>query len=472
MEGINFREFFTYLKRYIPLLILTPVIAVLGAYFYDTKIKTPLYKATTSVILVQANDQTASSNLTLNDVNMSQKLTTTYSQIAKSELVLQRVIDELDLDKTVSQLSSSISVTSVSDTSILTISVQDPDQDQSARIANQIADVFSEEVAQIYNLDNVSTLDVAKTPTSPSNDTLRRDLIISGALGLLLILAIAFIAFYLNDAIHYNDDFETVMKIPVAGKVYKGDVKSDSRKRNKRRSPPQTGEKAELISRELVVEELPKSSTSESIKNLRTNLQFTSVDKDLKTILVTSTNASEGKSFISSNLAISFVQTGKRVLLVDCDLRKGRLHEVFHVPNVNGLSTLLTDEIINLQKYVQDTNIKNLKIITRGAYPPNPSELLSSQKNRHLVQRLKRDFDIIIFDGTPCNAIADSIVMSTLVDEVLIVATDAKTSRSALMATKEALDKVGAHLAGLVINQVDKKVARYYNYYGYYGDEG
>ena len=214
------------------------------------------------------------------------------------------------------------------------------------------------------------------------------------------------------------------------------------------------------------VQNYPKSIVSETIKGLRTNLQFSSVDSGFKTILITSANASEGKSFVSANLATSFAQANKKVLLVDCDLRKGRLHKIFNIANLNGYSNLLTDEIENYKKYVKKTHIKNLSVIPRGVFPPNPSELLASNKNRDLIFALKSKYDIVIFDGAPCNGVTDSAIMSTLVDETLVVVRDNTTKKATLDTATDSLKKVNAHVTGIVLNGVNRKTARYYSYYG------
>ena len=222
---------------------------------------------------------------------------------------------------------------------------------------------------------------------------------------------------------------------------------------------------------ELVVEKYPKAIVSENIKSLRTNLQFTAIDNNLKTILVTSTNASEGKSFVSANLAISFAQAEKRVLLIDCDLRKGRVHRLFDVPNTDGLSNLLTDELDNIPHYIHSTGINNLDIITCGTYPPNPSELLASKKNKRLLASLRHRYDIIIFDGAPIGGLADSVILSSLMDETIIVVKDGATSKNDLMNAKNELSKVGAKVAGVVFNMVNRRSSKYYNNYYYYGDQ-
>ncbi len=466
MEELNLKEFFLYLRKYIILYVLILAAALSGTYFYDTEVKTDLYQSKTSVILAQS-ENSANSTTTLNDVNVSQKLTTTYGEVAKSELVLQRVIDNLHLDLSVKALQSNIKVTSIDDTAIINITVKNENAEKSAEIANEIAKVFSEEIVKIYKLDNVSVLDIAKTPDQVANNTTVRDLIIAAMLSTFGVSALAFLLFYFDDTVKYHEDIEQKLKVPIAGKIVKSEVKLDK----KHRSNSDVHSSLDMASRgkisnELVVEKRPKSIISENIKSLRTNLQFTSVDNTLKTILITSTNAGEGKSFIAANLAASFAQADKKVLLVDCDLRKGRLHKLFNVSNLSGLSNLLTDEILNSRRYIQPTGINNLSIITRGTYPPNPAELLSSEKNKALIYRLKQDYDIIIFDGTPCNGLADSVILSTLVDETLIVTRDAAVSKGAFSGTREALEKVGANIAGVVFNGINKKVTKYYSYYG------
>ena len=222
---------------------------------------------------------------------------------------------------------------------------------------------------------------------------------------------------------------------------------------------------------ELIINSDPKSAMSEAIRTLRTNLQFSSIDNELKTILVTSSIPGEGKSFISANLALAFAQTGKRVLIVDCDMRKGRQHKIFDVSNSKGLSNLLIDNINNISEYVHKTSVKDVFLITRGMCPPNPSELLNSEKNKNLVNLLKNKFDIVIFDGVPCNGLPDSIIMSTLVDKVLIVSSDSMTPKNVLDTTIKSLQKVNAPIAGCVLNNVSTKNGKYGKYYNYYGSK-
>ena len=454
MEEINIKDFFSYLKHYIMAFVVVIILAVGGIAAYDVMFKKPIYQAQTTIVIAKS-DSSTNAAATLNDVNASQKLATTYGEIAKSELVLNKVIDNLDLSVSVKDLSRNLTVKPVEDTSILSVTVRDLDAGQAARIANEIADVFSEEVAKIYKLENVSQLSIAKVPEAPANNTLTRDVILAFFGAIVVVTGFAFLRFYLDDAVKNTDEVEKVYGLPMTGRISKSDMK-----------PVKKG----AAMSELVVEKYPKAIVSENIKSLRTNLQFTAIDNNLKTVLVTSTNAGEGKSFVSANLAISFAQAEKKVLLIDCDLRKGRVHRLFDVPNTDGLSNLLTDELENIPRYIHGTNINNLDIITCGTYPPNPSELLASRKNKRLLTSLRHRYDIIIFDGAPIGGLADSVILSSLMDETVIVVKDGSTSKNDLMNAKNELEKVGAKMAGIVFNMVNRKSSKYYNNYYYYGD--
>ena len=450
MEEINIKDYFKYLKRYILAFIIFITLAVGGVLTYDLMLKKPLYQAQTTIVIARS-DVSEGSQVSLNDINASQKLATTYSEIAKSELVLNRVVEDLNLSLSTKELSKNISIKPVEDTSIISVTVKDPNAARSASIANEIAKVFSEEVMKIFKLDNVSQLSVAAVPTAPANNTLTRDLLLAVAAAVLGVAGFAFVRFYLDDTVKHTDNTEKMFGLAVAGSVTRNDVK----KKN--------------AGTELVVAKFPKSIVSENIKSLRTNLQFTAVDRNLKTILVTSTNAGEGKSFISSNLAVSFAQAGKRVLLIDCDLRKGRIHKIFKIFNNGGLSNLLTDDLKKMRSYIRSTDIDNLEVITCGTYPPNPSELLSSQKNKKMLFNLRDHYDIIILDGAPVGGLADSVILSSLVDEVLIVTRDGFTSKNDLAETADSLKKMDANIAGIVFNGVNHRSAKYYNSY-YYGE--
>lgn len=217
---------------------------------------------------------------------------------------------------------------------------------------------------------------------------------------------------------------------------------------------------------ELIVFSKPKSNISEDIRTIRTNLKFTAND-DAKVLLVTSSVPGEGKSFISSNLAAAFAQTGEKVLLVDADLRLGRVHKIFNQSAAKGFSNMLisgTSE--DLPEYIKKTTIPNLYIVSRGTVPPNPSELLNSSSCKKLVNIFRENFDRVIFDGVPVNGLPDSLVLANLVDRVIIVTTIGYTSINELNQTKKALEQIDANIAGVVVNKAPTtKRGKYSNYY-------
>ena len=218
---------------------------------------------------------------------------------------------------------------------------------------------------------------------------------------------------------------------------------------------------------ELIVKNKPKSIISEDIRTIRTNLEFLLTDNESKTFMITSSVPGEGKSFISSNLAVAFAQYDKKVLIIDCDMRLGRTHKIFELSNKNGLSNLIAkyDEDTALEEYIQKTEVKNLYVLPRGVVPPNPSELLSSKRFEVILKKLQKIFDYIILDSVPTNGLPDALVLSKLVDKTLIVCKYGYTDITDLESTKKALENVNANIAGVVINKVPKTRSKYGNYY-------
>ena len=223
---------------------------------------------------------------------------------------------------------------------------------------------------------------------------------------------------------------------------------------------------------ELLVYNRPKSHVSEAIRTLRTNLEFTFVGNEKNVILITSSMPGEGKSFISANLAASFSMIDCKTILIDADMRKGRQHKIFNVSNARGYSNLLIDDFKNnYSSYIKNTEVKNLYLLTCGTVPPNPSELLNSDRNKELFKFLTSKFDIVIFDGVPCNGLPDSAIMSTLTDKTLIVSAENVTPKSLLENTRKSILNVGSNVSGIILNKINMKNNKYYGkYYSYYGE--
>ena len=225
---------------------------------------------------------------------------------------------------------------------------------------------------------------------------------------------------------------------------------------------------------ELIAQKDPKSPIAEIFRTLRTNIQFMNSQKGLKSLLVTSTMPEEGKSWVSSNLAVTFAQAGKKVALIDADMRKGRLHKMFHVNVIPGLSNYLSGidtegkvENNDIFKYIKRTEVENLYVIPAGNVPPNPSELLATELMVDMLEKLKEVFDIIILDGTPSLLVTDAVILSRIVDSTIIVASHKFTKKDNLEKVKKAIENVGGKIAGVVINKVPVNIQKYKSTYYY-----
>lgn len=221
---------------------------------------------------------------------------------------------------------------------------------------------------------------------------------------------------------------------------------------------------------ELLVNHNPKSSFSESIKTVRTNLQFSLVNSNVKVILLTSPEPGDGKSFVSANLAAAFAQENKKVLLIDSDLRKGRQHKIFNIKNdrSKGYSNLIlsSKDEHTINSFIEHTEIENLDLLPTGAMPPNSSELLASINNKELITKLRKMYDIIILDCAPVLGLNDTLVMTKLSDVNVVVVTKRKTKIELLDQVKKSFEKVNSKINGVILNRVKQEDNSYYGYYG------
>lgn len=229
------------------------------------------------------------------------------------------------------------------------------------------------------------------------------------------------------------------------------------------------------MKKELITRLDPKSPVSEVFRALRTNIQYMGKVGNGQSILMTSTMQGEGKSWVVANLAITFAQAGKNVILVDADMRRPRQNNIFGVDMYPGLSNYLSgitsrgvEEDISIKDCVQPTEIDNLYIIPAGNIPPNPSELLATPKVKQLIKELKNIFDIIIFDGAPCLVVTDSTVLSRSVDYTLLTAAQKTTKTDDLKEAKKRIEAVGGNVVGVVLNRVKMSAKKYENKYYYY----
>lgn len=219
--------------------------------------------------------------------------------------------------------------------------------------------------------------------------------------------------------------------------------------------------------RPLITETNPKSPISEAYRTLRTNINFSSIDEELKVIMMTSAGPGEGKSTTIANLAITYAQGDKRVLLIDADLRKPTIHHTFSKSNRQGMTTILAGHS-RWEEVISATHIPNLDVLTAGPIPPNPSEILASRRMSELLEQLKEKYDIVLIDSPPALAVTDAQIIATKCDGVILVIDSGKVKKDAAVKVRTNLEHVKARILGVVLNNVDRTNGDTYYYY-YYG---
>ncbi len=217
--------------------------------------------------------------------------------------------------------------------------------------------------------------------------------------------------------------------------------------------------------RSLITQHSPKSSISEQYRTIRTNIQFSAIDQELRSVMITSADPAEGKSTTAANLAVTFAQQGKKVLIVDADLRKPTVHYTFQVQNVYGLTNVLTKQK-TLEAALAETNIDNLHVLTSGPVPPNPAELLGSHAMLDFIAKVENQYDIVLFDTPPLLAVTDSQILANLCQGSILVVASGKTEIEKVIKAKELLASAKGKLLGAVLNNKKMDDSNYYYYYG------
>ena len=432
------------------LIALIMLLSITLGYVYSYYYKQPEYKSSVTILLV-ADENKLNQGLTQNDLSINSSLISTYSSIAKSTNVIQKTIENLGLNINAENLQKNIEAIPVDKTQILKITVKNNNPEIAKNIANELAKVFTAQIKEIYNLENISIVDEAEIENQPFNINHKKDMILFGIMGVIASSILVFGIYLFDDTIKNEKDIEKNVKLKNIGTV------------------PLDRENNELI-----IEDNPKSQIVESIKTLRTNVFYTT---HKKTILVTSSRPKEGKSWIVNNLAVSFAQANKKVILVDTDLRKeNNRNEIFNVEKGEGLSDFIKEisdnKLENLQiskRYIKETRIPNLHMLQKGTLPPNPSELITSEKMKKLLDLLKSMYDVILLDGTPCMVVADSVALSSMVDATILVAECGQTKINDLRKTNRMIEDVNGNILGVISNKSDIQKGKYYGKgYGYY----
>lgn len=521
---MEIRHYFRILRRWWWLLLAATLLAAGGSYLASRS--QPRIYSSRARVMVGTSIQSRNPDWVA--INTAEQLALTYAELATTRPVLQGVIDNCGLQTTPDVLRGMISVKPTQGTQILDITVVDTDPNRAAAIANAVAeelirqspggsespeagirrdaeeqlrdlksriDFAKEEVrnleaailqedsaraiaelknrrdllqqqiaqwqatyAQLYtaytgNQANTLTLVEPATPNyTPIGPQTSTNVLLAGAIGALLAVGAILLLEYLDDTVKSGDEVAELTGLPFLGQI------------------PRVREK---VAEQLLTQREPRSAFSESFRTLRTNLQFSGFDRPLRTILVTSPQPTEGKSTVVANLGVVLAQAGRRVIVVDTDLRRPILHHIFGQNNDWGLTGALFGEGNRTDDGLLPTGVENLSFLPSGPLPPNPSEILGSQRMGDFLAHLQEQADVILLDSPPLLTMADASVLAARVDGVILVADAGRTRREALKKAAEALRRIGAHVLGVALNRVGLRSEGYsYYYYYYYSDEG
>ena len=325
-------------------------------------------------------------------------------------------------------------------------------------------------ITEAGKIGNVRVIDRAQPPQFPIKPRKALNLAIGLVVGLTLGVGLSFFLDSMDNSVKTVEDIEHSFELPVLGLI--PGIHSDGGKNGRKNGSDEVAR----ISATLVTKYTPRSHVSEAYRSLRTNIQFSRIDDPLKTVVISSAAPSEGKSTSAANLAITTALSGIRTLLVDADLRRPVVHSLFGLEREPGLSNLLAERLA-LEKVVKPSGIENLSILTCGAIPPNPSELLGSQRMRDLIKLLSQQYDLVLFDSPPVITVTDTAVLSPQVDGLVLVVKSHATDKRALTRAKTILTNLKANILGVVLNKIELSGLAgsydyYYHYNYYYADDG
>lgn len=422
-------------RRWISILVIT--LATVAVAAGATFALTPQYTASTRLFF-GVQGATSGSDLAQGSTFAENQLTS-YAQVATSPLVLQPVIDRLGLQSTPTQLSEQVSAYAPTDTVIIQVTVNDPDAQRSADIANAVGQQLSSVASDLSprrqdgsQAVKATILAPAQVPTAPSSPNFLRNIAAGLILGLILGVAIAILRRLLDTKIRSESDLEQVTDVPVLGVV-----------------PFDSDAEAHPV----VMRDDPLSVRSEALRRLRTNLQFVEAAEHSRSVVVTSSIPGEGKTTAALNLALSLADAGLSVALVDADLRRPSLARYVGLEGSVGLTTVLIGEA-QLEDVLQPYGDGALKVLPSGQVPPNPSELLGSGAMAELLERLSAQFDMVVLDSPPLLPVTDGAILGQLAGTTLVVVGADRTHTTQLRGALESLSTAGVHVSGVVLNKV------------------
>lgn len=443
--------FFEKLKQNRICVLLVLVICIFAGTIYAFKFTPKEYISSSTMMLVKTKNGEEKAG----GLELTNNLISTYEEIVRSELTIKEVKNNLKLNVENKELSKKVNLDRVSSSDTFKIEIIDENSDVSKSINEEIIEVFSKKIQEMYGDTEVYIIDTPHIIKTTYSETIIVPIIIGIITGIIINIVYITVLTLIDKRVKKVIDIETDLFLKTLVEIPLKKNKKDNKE----------------IHSELISYESEKSEISKAFKKLRTNIQFLCVNNtaNKKVILITSSVKCEGKSYIAANMAVSFAEIGKKVLLLDADMNAGRQNKIFNIPNNLGLSNYLSNldangvEINNefLSKFVNETTIKNLNLITSGTVPPNSSELLTSSRLSDLIKDLKVFYDIVIIDGTSVLSSTDALILARIANSTIIVSNYNKTKKEDIQKTKRDIQNVGGKIIGVILNKVklrkDKK---------------
>lgn len=453
---IDLREVFVTLLKKWYIIAICFILATSSAFVVTQFYMKPVYKAHTTLFLGKESDKVAS--LSIADIQINNQLVNDYRELLKSNLVADSIEKKLGVNA--GRFKRNVNVQTVKDSRIFSISYEDTDPQLAADVVNELALVIKQMASDIIQVKNVKVIDTAKTPTFPVSPSKKKNVGLAGIVGLALGAGLIYLLEMLDYTFKKPEDVERQLELNVIGTV----PEFEGGKRGKRKAKdPKVLEQDYL--KNLITKNDPKAPASEAFREIRTNLHYMSVDKELKSIVITSPTLGDGKTVTAVNVAVAFAKSGKKVLVIDADLRKPKVHHYFGIANEKGLTNIIKGDIDDKEiNSMTLRGIQNLFVIPSGPIPPNPAEILSSNKMQQLLEKLKDDYDTIIIDTPPVGQVTDAAILAGTTDGAILVFACSQTRIDMAKRAKKALASVNSNIIGTVLTKVDTGRGNYYNY--------
>lgn len=393
------------------------------------------------LMLIEKEEKSENDFSNKGNLNLTKKMVSNFEEIIKSDSSIVLLNESLKTNMSVNELRDEIQVKVNSNSDTFKIIVENKNLDLSLKINKELIKIFSKKLKTIYTNTEVYIVDNARIEENINYISIIKVMILSVVLGIAINIIYVISLINIDKKVKRANDLESEFALKTLGNI------------------PINKNKSKLV----VGNE--KTSFLNAFENLRSNIQFINVNnKEKNTILVTSSKKLEGKSVISANIAISFAKTGKKVILIDADMNSGKIGKLFNLPNNFGLSNYLSgidengvDVNERINKFIKDTTVKNLNVITSGTVPPNSSELLSMPKFEETIKDLSVFYDFVILDGTAVLNETDALILTRLANSTIIVCNYRKTKKDDLWRAKRDIQNVGGRIIGIIINRVKIK---------------